>query len=598
MKRISACILCFLLLICILTSTVLTSCQNAPDEMSGDNPGSTEPLGDAQASDDSAKNDDDKKPDDTKKPAIPNPIVSEPIASDYKYVALIGVDGAGSFFKNADMPNLESIFQDGAVTHTMLSEAAAISAQNWASMLHGVTFDLHGLTNELLYAGSTYPKDSDMPSVFRVMKEQDPNMTMASFSHWKCINTGIIEDGFDVQKYTSDTDEELTKNICEYIEKIQPRFLFVQYDEADAVGHAQGYETDVYYETLTRLDGYIGQVYATYEKLGILDETLFLVTSDHGGRGKDHGALTVADRHIMFAAAGHTVEKNGEILDMEIRDIAAVILDALGFEAPDSDKWTARVPSGLFEGVEAVERHIYVDKESPRYHEPESTPEYGSSEFIGNVLGDHSLISYLPFDGNIGDTENNNTAESGKLSFMDGYFGQGIKLNDGYVSLNDITLGKNSFSVSFWIDTKISSANPPIFSNKDGKDALNPGVMLYMGNGSIRVNIADGTNSMDESFVLPADYNKGWVHVLLVIDRDAGTVALCYDFGELQVKNIPEELTDASLDALDSINIGQDGTGTHEFKLPCILDEFMIFDGALDADDVLLLANYYGKTAS
>lgn len=586
MKRIFARGLCFLLLLCVLAVTVFTACRDTSDEISK-NPSSTsatvtnESLGGG------------RRPGATEPPDEPDGVPVDPIATDYKYVVLIGVDGAGTFFKNADMPNLERIFADGARTYSMLSEAYPISAQNWTSMLHGVTFDLHGMTNELLKEGFTYPQDSDMPSVFRVMKEQDSDIKMASFTHWEYINTGIIEDGFDVYKYSVESDEELTDSICDYVSETAPNFLFVQYDEADGAGHDYGYETDIYYETLARIDGYIGQVYEAYDALGVLDETLFIVTSDHGGRADDHGTLTVEERSIMFAATGRTVEKNGEIVDMEIRDIAAVVLSALGFEAPSSDKWTARVPSGLFEGVEAEERHVYVDRESSRYHESVPTPDRDSSAFIGNILIGHPLISYLSFDGNSADTQNSDPKENGALSYADGYFGQGIKLDDGYLSMDHVSLGRDSFSISFWIDTKVATPYPPIISNQNDNSLLNLGFELYMGEDALHVSMSSGLATVDEAFELPEDYNKGWMHVLLVVDRDAQTLSLCYDFGELQTREIPKEFKGLSLDTLSPLTVGQDGSGEHEFKLPCVLDELVIFGGALTERDIRSLAEYY-----
>ena len=599
MKRISAHGLYFVLLLCLIVAAMLTACHDTSDEISGEPSVTTSsatsvelqetPVSSGVAIPPSTT----QPPSVTEPPKAPDPAPSDPIDADYRYVVLIGVDGAGTFFKNADMPNVEDILVGGARTYSMLSEPLPISAQNWTSMLHGVTFDLHGITNDLLKEGFSYPQDSDMPSIFRIMREQDPSIKMASFTHWKYINTGIIEEGLDVYKHSAETDEELTASICDYVAEEIPHFLFIQYDEADEAGHDYGYETDIYYETLSRIDGYIGQVRETYESLGILDETLFLITSDHGGREQDHGTLTLAERNIMFGAAGHTVEKNGEILDMEIRDIATVVLYALGFEGPDSDKWTSRIPGGLFEGVGAVERHVYVDKESPRYHEPVPTPDYASGAFIGNILKGHSLVSYLTFDGTLEDTENSDPEGNGAISFVDGYFGQGINLNNGYLSMDHVSLGRDSFSVSFWIDTKVSTPNPPIFSNQGADNGLNLGVELYMGEEELHVSISNGIIGMDEAFALPEDYNRGWMHVLLIVDRDAKTVSICYDFGELQIRNIPDKLLNSSFNTRNPINIGQNGSGDCDFKLPCTLDELIIFKGALNENDIRALAEYY-----
>ena len=54
-----------------------------------------------------------------------------------EHVVLIGVDGGGAFFREADTPNLDNIFKNGAVSYNVLTSKPSISAQCWGSMLHG-----------------------------------------------------------------------------------------------------------------------------------------------------------------------------------------------------------------------------------------------------------------------------------------------------------------------------------------------------------------------------------------------------------------------------------------------------------------------------
>ena len=70
---------------------------------------------------------------------------------------------------------------------------------------------------------------------------------------------------------------------------------------------------------------------------------------------------------------------------------------------------------------------------------------------------------------------------------------------------------------------------------------------------------------------------------------------MCYDFGEIITATIPDNLKDDSLDAFGSLYIGQDGTGDYTAALSATVDEFMIFDGAFDQEDIDALAAYYGK---
>ena len=105
----------------------------------------------------------------------------------YKRVALIGVDGAGNFFRQAHTPNIDRIFEGGSVAYDTYTATPSISAECWGSMLHGVTPEIHRLSNGL---ASTVPYDpkSPFPSVFRIIRENDPDCELASFCNWNPIN--------------------------------------------------------------------------------------------------------------------------------------------------------------------------------------------------------------------------------------------------------------------------------------------------------------------------------------------------------------------------------------------------------------------------
>lgn len=277
----------------------------------------------------------------------------------YRHVVIIGVDGAGAFFKDTPTPNMDAIFSDGAITYSGITESPSLSAQSWASLLHGVSCDVHGITASSV---GTYPKDSDYPSFFRVVRENDPDAELGSYTTWNTINNLIVEDGIGVTKVGwSGTDADLTDRICAYVESASPDVLFVQFDNVDAVGHTYGFGSDEHLAKITETDVLIGRIYDSYATAGIIDDTLFIVTTDHGGTKVasgdylgNHGGETPEEKLITFAARGKTVIDGGNIEGFEIRDTAAIVLYALGYEQPAS--WTARVPSGLFEGVTAGER--------------------------------------------------------------------------------------------------------------------------------------------------------------------------------------------------------------------------------------------------
>ncbi len=510
---------------------------------------------------------------------------------NYKHVVIIGVDGAGTYFKNAETPNIDKIFENGAITYNCLTSNPTISAQCWGSLIHGVEPTAHKLTNSTV-AATEFPTNSKFPSFFRVIRENDENALLASFTNWNPINVGIVENGIDVYKVGGIGDRALTNEILSYLDQSSPTAMFVQFDEADGAGHSAGYGSQTQLAKISEIDAYIGEIYSAYVNKGIIDQTLFIVTADHGGNGNSHGGLTDGEKYVMLAAAGKTVQ-NGTIEDMEIRDTAAVVLYALGYQNPET--WTARVPSGLFNGVVAGERPEYVDKDSERYHESVPTPEKGSDGYVTEYV-DNELKTYLTFDNGIADSCGASTSQSGNVYFIeDGYFGQGATFDDGYVTVDGFNLGDSSFTMSFWIKTDGVIEDPCIISNKDWYTGKNSGFALSITSGSeIRWNFGDGSNRADLNVSLPQNYREGWMHVLVFIDRESSKLGMSIDFGEIIITDLPSSLQSDSFNTKYPLTIGQDGTGKYNIPLPAALDEVMVFEGAFTQSDVSALASYYG----
>ena len=508
------------------------------------------------------------------------------------HVIIVGVDGGGAYFRDAETPNLDRIMENGTVTYDCLTSKPTISAQCWGSMLHGVTPAYHGLSNGIVEE-TAYPSDSPYPSVFRVISENMPDAVMASFCNWDPINIGIIEDGLGITKDTAG-DAELTDKICGYLEENEPTLLFIQYDEVDGAGHSQGYGSDHHLDQIRITDGYIQRIYETLEKRGLLDSTLLIVTADHGGNGRSHGGWSITERYVMFAAAGPGVEA-GETGEMEVRDIASIVLYALGLEDKQPETWTSRVPSHVFEGVEAGERPVCpfnYDIEH-RTHESSPTPAYEDS--AASLLGNDRVLAYLPLDGNVDDaTGRNETTGNGKLYYVEGYFGGAVQFDDGYVSLPDQAFGANSYSAAFWMKTDGVASEPSIFSNKDRSDGQNNGFVFSLDDdGELNFDMCYSGMRSSISWPLPSDYPNGWVYVVFVMDREAKEVRISYDFGEFVSYKIPGILGTKSFDALPVFNIGQDGTGEHDASLSAVLDEILIVDGILTDSDIETLRTLY-----
>ena len=279
----------------------------------------------------------------------------------YKHVFIIGVDGAGRFFRDAETPNFDRIFENGAVDYTARAENITVSAQNWGAILTGVSYLKHGLTNDITGAKER-SSDTKYPSVFTYVHHAMPNAELASFCNWDNINYGIIENDIGVHKEHRGSDEEVADAICDYFNGGgAPALFFLQFDGVDHVGHDKGSASSEYIRQIESVDQLIGQVYDAAAANGLMEDGLFIVVADHGHtRAGGHGGVTKRETDVTVAAAGKTVQKGGKLDSIaRNRDVAAIALYALGIERPDH--MTSRVPSGLFSGVIGEPRPTYKD---------------------------------------------------------------------------------------------------------------------------------------------------------------------------------------------------------------------------------------------
>ena len=274
----------------------------------------------------------------------------------YKRVFIIGVDGAGRFIRDADTPEFDRIFKDGAVDYTARAEVKTDSGPNWGAILTGVSIFKTGLQNGVT-GEKERTSETEFPTIFTYMRKAKPDAVLASFVNWNNINYGIIENDINVNKVNVPDDEKLTDAICSYFDEGNaPELFFVQLDSVDHVGHEKGSRSDEYFRQISVADGYVGRIYDAIERNGLMEDGLFIVVADHGHMSAGgHGGLTMRESQVTVALAGKTVAKGGTLdSSARNRDVAAIALYALGIERPDD--FTAVIPANTFTGVEGESR--------------------------------------------------------------------------------------------------------------------------------------------------------------------------------------------------------------------------------------------------
>jgi len=84
------------------------------------------------------------------------------------------------------------------------------------------------------------------------------------------------------------------------------------------------------------------------KEAGIYDDTIFVLTSDHGGIDKGHGGMTLEEMLTPFIVYGKGVKPGFEMTDAMMQyDVPATIAYILGLETPQV--WVGRPMLSIFE---------------------------------------------------------------------------------------------------------------------------------------------------------------------------------------------------------------------------------------------------------
>ncbi len=519
--------------------------------------------------------------------------------SVYKHVVVVGVDGMGNFNSKAYTPRMDEIFKDYAVSYSALSMDPTISAQNWGGMLLGATPIVHGLTNGIVSTAEYTNKE--LPSVFTRLRKEMPEAYFASICNWSPINRGIIEHDVGVHFDTADNDTDIVVKIQACVKDNKPEFLFIQLDDVDGAGHSSTYGSEEYLEAVTEADGFVGEIFDAYTDAGIIDDTLFIVISDHGGIRNGHGGYTDSEKYVFLGARGKYVPK-GEIGYAQTRDISAIVLTAFGLDVPEYDEkgFSAQVPYGIFPDYDKE----YI-RAVPTVYDPGTrpTPDYNGEKGLTAFFAPERVKLALFLDDSLKDESGNCTLrESGTVKYYStGIYGsRGEFGKTGYAVVDGITFGENSFTIAVWlkIDRSLDEL-PAVCGNKDWwyRNRDTKGFLLAVRCNDTVFNVGKVDDCIEITTPFPDEISDGWIHTIVAVDREAAKLRFYYNFNYIQSIDIPSEYA-GMFDGQNEFVVGNDGVRSYNDILHDLIfnmDDFFIFDGAFDDADVAKLEEYYKR---
>jgi len=270
-----------------------------------------------------------------------------PLAPAATHVVVYGVDGLSSKgIEQARTPVIHQLMKAGSWTLHARSVIPTVSSPNWAAMIMGAAPDFTGVTsNEWQpdkYDITPFCDDGSRhaPTIFGLIQKGRPNASTALFTDWPDFPR-LIEPTAASKVFVKDNDaSEVVDQAVRYITSGRPALTFIHVDHVDHAGHTSGWQTPEYLQAVEFADVLLGRTLKALDEAGLRAETVVLVTADHGGHDKKHGAMIQSDIEIPWIASGPGVPKDHEIHNpVSTTQTAPTIARWLGITP--SDCWLA-----------------------------------------------------------------------------------------------------------------------------------------------------------------------------------------------------------------------------------------------------------------
>ncbi len=261
---------------------------------------------------------------------VPSP---RPAQRRARHVLIISEDGMHpALIREQPLPNHERLYKNGSYSFRAHTISTASTLPSHASMLSGVDAHQHGLLWNNWRPERGFIR---APTVFSLATEEglSTSAIVGKFKLRHILPQGTVETvgrpGYDCRKVS----EEAARRI----EKDQPALMFVHFSDPDEKGHSAGWLSDAQRAAARECDRCLGRILDALDRRGTLDETLIIVSADHGGHSHGHSGILLSDIQIPWIAYGPQVRRGYAIAGrISTMDTAATVLFALGLPTPDN----------------------------------------------------------------------------------------------------------------------------------------------------------------------------------------------------------------------------------------------------------------------
>jgi len=279
--------------------------------------------------------------------------LSSRAAARVEHVFIISIDGGKpAVIQQSQMPVLERMVGEGACTWTANTIFPSITLPSHTSMLSGVGPKKHKIlwnkwlpTNGIVRVPTVFSlaKQAGYSTAMFVGKEKFRHLLLPGsvdqfeYSHLQAQEVIKTANGGTQDKEGTVLADEVAREAAAYILRQKPNLCFIHFADPDVAGHKYGWGSPQQIKSLASTDAALGLLMKAIDQAGIADQTVILLSADHGGHAKTHGGKSDDDMHIPWIAWGKGVKHGFALTDpVTTFDTAATALWLLDVPRPAS----------------------------------------------------------------------------------------------------------------------------------------------------------------------------------------------------------------------------------------------------------------------
>jgi type I phosphodiesterase/nucleotide pyrophosphatase len=248
-----------------------------------------------------------------------------------RHVVIISEDGLRpDALAGVRPPTHEAILKRAAYSLKAQTIRRASTLPSHAAMLSGFDIKEHGL-----YWNSWKPDRGfiQVPTVFDAA-EKGGGKAAAFVGKQKLAH--IARPGsVDVMSRPGYFCKKVVDDAARYFVAKRPAIEFIHFSDPDDLGHSDGWMSNPQLEAIRQTDRCLATLLDAVSAAGLDRETLFIISSDHGGHGHNHSGKIKEDRLIPWIAWGPGIRPGHRITsEISTVDTAATALWVLGYPPP------------------------------------------------------------------------------------------------------------------------------------------------------------------------------------------------------------------------------------------------------------------------